>query len=113
MKKTLKHLLAMMGLALSLLALPAWALSLDEAKDQGLVGEQVNGYLGIVVDSPDSALRSLVADINRQRKEAYQDSAKSAGVELRIIELRIGQRLQQKAAPGHYIQSQGGSWQRK
>lgn len=111
MKQRLKQLLALASLVL--LALPAWALSLDEAKDRGLVGERSNGYLGIVVDNPGSDVRSLVADINRKRKEAYQDSAKSAGVELQVIEARIGQRLQNKAEPGHYIETGDGRWRRK
>ncbi len=111
MKQRLKRLLSVMVLAV--LALPAWALSLDEAKDRGLVGERSNGYLGIVVDNPGADIRSLVADINRKRKSAYQDSAKSAGVELQVIEVRIGQRLQNKAKPGHYIESGNGAWRRK
>ncbi|GGO83247.1 hypothetical protein GCM10011348_26560 [Marinobacterium nitratireducens] len=111
MKQRLKRLLSVVALAL--LALPAWALSLDEAKDSGLVGERNNGYLGIVVDNPGADVRSLVADINRKRKAAYQDSARSAGVDLQVIEARIGQRLQNKAKPGHYIESGNGGWRRK
>jgi len=111
MKQRLKRLLTLAGLLL--LALPAWALSLDEAKNQGLVGERSNGYLGIVVDNPGADVRNLVADINRKRKTAYEDSARSAGVELQVIELRIGQRLQNKAEPGHYIESGDGRWRRK
>lgn len=111
MKQRLKRLLA--AAILTLLALPAWALSLDEAKDQGLVGERSNGYLGIVVGNPSGEVRTLVADINRKRKAAYEDSARSAGVELKVIESRIGQRLRNKAKPGHYIETGSGGWQRK
>ena len=34
-----------------LLASPALALNLDEAKSQGLVGEKHNGYVGVVKSS--------------------------------------------------------------
>lgn len=43
---------------LLILALPAWALNLDEAKHQGLVGEQADGYLGIVTSAPSAEVRS-------------------------------------------------------
>jgi uncharacterized protein YdbL (DUF1318 family) len=44
----LRNIFALFTLLLSLVAAPAWALSKDEAKNQGLMGEQHNGYLGIV-----------------------------------------------------------------
>jgi hypothetical protein len=113
MKHNLQSLFTLIVLAVSLLAVPAWALSLDDAKNQGLVGERSNGYLGIVVPNPSGDVKALVADINSKRKKAYQDSASSAGVERQIIELRIGQRLQQKTSSGHYIQTEAGTWQRK
>lgn len=112
MKHALKSRLAI-GVLASLLTLPAWALSLDEAKHQGLVGERSNGYLGIVVSNPSREVRELVADINSKRKAAYQQSARKAGVDLQVIELRIGQRLKEKAEKGEYIQSGSGAWQRK
>jgi uncharacterized protein YdbL (DUF1318 family) len=113
MNNTLKSLLSLIALTASLLATSAWALSLDDAKSQGLVGERSNGYLGIVVNNPSGDVKALVADINSKRKQAYQESASSAGVELQIIELRIGQRLQQKTSGGQYIQTEGGACQRK
>ena len=85
MKNTLTSLLSLIALTISLLATPAWALSLDDAKRQGLVGERSNGYLGIVVSNPSGDVKALVAEINGKRKQAYQESATSAGVELRII----------------------------
>lgn len=111
MKQRLKRLLA--AAFLILLSLPALALSLDQAKDQGLVGERNDGYLGIVVGNPSSEVKTLVADINRKRKAAYQESARSAGVELKVIEARVGQRLRNKAKPGDYIENSSGGWQRK
>jgi uncharacterized protein YdbL (DUF1318 family) len=113
MNNTLKSLLSLIALTASLLASSAWALSLDDAKSQGLVGERSNGYLGIVVNNPSGDVKTLVADINSKRKQAYQESASSAGVELQIIELRIGQRLQHKTSRGQYIPTEGGAWQRK
>ena len=94
------------------LANTAWALSLDEAKSQGLVGELTNGYLGLVKNG-NAAVKNLVDDINRKRRAAYAAKAKKAGVELKIIEIRIGERLQERANKGEYVQRSNGQWQQK
>ncbi|MGB0467502.1 MAG: DUF1318 domain-containing protein, partial [Pontibacterium sp.] len=82
-----QKVLTAITLALTLIATQAWAISKDEARSQGLIGERSNGYLGIVV-SPTPELRTLVNGINNKRKAAYASSAKSAGVERGVFELR-------------------------
>ncbi len=48
-----KSLVAMLALLAGLaFAAPAFAIDLDSAKAQGLVGERQNGYVGIVTSSP-------------------------------------------------------------
>lgn len=100
-------------LLLALLSIPAFAQSLDQAKAQGLVGEQLNGYVGIVTSSASSDLRNMVNDINQQRRTLYQRSAQEASVTLEVFEARTGQRLQERAKPGEFIQNKNGQWQRK
>ena len=51
----------------------AFALDLDSAKSQGLVGEQPNGYLGVVKATSEAV--ELVSDVNEKRREAYQPGA--------------------------------------
>lgn len=91
----------------------AWALSLSDAKAQGLIGERSNGYLGIVVSKPSPAIRVLVEDINRKRRAAYQGRAQKAGVNLKVIELRIGERLRDRASAGQFVQDSSGQWRQK
>lgn len=100
-------------LLLALLSMPVFAMSLDQAKTQGLVGEQLNGYVGIVTSSPSPALRSMVSEINQQRQALYQRSAQEASVTLEVFEARAGQRLQERAKPGEFIQDSNGQWRRK
>lgn len=100
-------------LAALLLSQSAWALSLDDAKSQGLVGERSNGYLGIVTARPNNAIKLLVDNINKKRRSAYRGKADKAGVDIRVIELRVGERLNQRALPGHYIQNRQGQWVQK
>lgn len=114
MKKTAKaftRILTLATLLFSVTLSSAWALSLDEAKNQGLVGEQLNGYLGVVRASGEA--RSLSDSINKKRRAAYADKARKAGVDINVIEIRIGERLIQRAAKGHYIQNSNGQWSKK
>lgn len=101
------------AVTLLLVCLPSFALSLDQAKAQGLVGEASTGYLATIATAPNAKVQSLVTEINRKRKAAYKDKARKAGVALKVMETRIAERLQQRAAPGHYIQATNGQWEKK
>jgi hypothetical protein len=113
--KTYRTLIAPLAATLLalLLSLPAHALSLDDAKSQGLVGERSTGYLGIVTGSPSAEVKQMVNDINAKRRSLYQQKAQKAGVSAEIMELRTGERLQQMAPAGEYIQDANGRWVRK
>lgn len=95
------------------LSLPAYAISLDDAKAKGLVGESSSGYLGIVTSSPSSEVKQLVNQINNKRKALYQQKAGNAGVAMDVMEQRTGQRLQEMTPAGQYIQDGNGRWVRK
>ncbi len=99
-------------LAALLVSFSSWALELDAAKQMGLVGEQTNGYLGLIASSHNEAA-ALVSDINQQRKQRYQDIASRQNTPLANIEKLAGDKLVQKAAAeGHYYQTASGSWAR-
>ena len=92
---------------------PLLALSLSEAKDQGLVGERPSGYLGIVGAAPSSGVEGLVTDINRQRREKYQEIATRNHTNLQAVELLAGKTAIEKTLPGHYVQLPSGNWVKK
>jgi len=95
--------------ALSLLmSLSAFALDLTQAKSQGLIGEQANGYVGLVKNSAEAKL--LVEDINAKRKEAYISLAKKNNLNLQDVEVLAGKKLTKKAEPGEFVQSATGEW---
>jgi len=99
-------------LAALLFSLSSWALDLDSAKQMGLVGEQTNGYLGLVA-SGNAEAAALVVDINQKRRVKYQDIAGKQSVPLANIEKIAGEKLTQKAAAaGEYYQNAAGSWSR-
>jgi len=94
-----------------LMSLSAFALDLTQAKSQGLIGEQVNGYVGLVKESTEA--KALVEDINIKRKEAYISLAKKNNLGLQDVEILAGKKLIKKAEPGEFIQSATGSWVKK
>lgn len=80
----------------------------EAARAQGRVGEQMDGYLGIV-GSPTPELRALVNNINIQRKAAYtRSAADSATVEQ--FAFTSGCNLILKTVPGEKYQAPDGSW---
>jgi len=76
---------------LTLVALPASALNLGQAKSQGLVKETASGYL--VAAKPSGEVNALVSKINAGRKAEYQRIAKKRGVPLSAVEQQVGQKL--------------------
>jgi uncharacterized protein len=95
-------------LALTVVAAPASAIDLDAAKRQGLVGEQPDGFLGTVRQTPESA--ELVRSVNQQRRQSYQDLAKRNGVSVDSVATLAGRKLIDRAAPGEYVKDASGRW---
>jgi uncharacterized protein YdbL (DUF1318 family) len=100
--------------ALLLLGAPqARADALDDAKAAGQVGEQRDGYLGLVDKGAPAEVRAMVADINSRRREKYQTIAKKTGSSLEAVAQRAGVKLLQRAKPGQFVQDAKGGWVRK
>jgi len=107
-------------LALSAAAVPTAALAqtsadkaaVDRAKAQGLVGEQADGYLGVVTGS-DPALAASVTAINKGRAQVYASIAAKTGVSVADAASAAGAQLVAKAPPGQYYKTAAGGWARK
>ncbi len=97
-------------LAAVLIASPVAALTLDEARAQGLVGEQPDGYVGIVQDAP--GVRDLVNSVNAQRRSHYEGIAQQNGVPIQAVEQQAGQHLIERAGSGIFVLTPAG-WQRR
>ena len=107
--KNLQRELGVLALVF-LLALPAHALDLGQAKADGLVGETSTGYLAAV--KPSAEVDALVADINRQRKAQYQKIAEKNGISLQAVEAQAGLKVIEKTPAGEFIDT-GSGWQKK
>lgn len=87
------------------------ALTLDEARTQGRVGETLNGYLGAL--KTDAETQALVNDINAARKANYQQLAKKNNISVDDIARLAGQKLVSRAKSGEYVQGINGKWLQK
>ena len=89
----------------------AFALSLDEAKAKGLVGEKSTGYLGAINPSNAEA-KALIEDVNQKRRKAYEDIAKRNRTSIQAVETLAGEKAIQNTKPGNFIEGPGG-WVKK
>ena len=90
----------------------AWAMDIQSAKEQGLVGEANTGYLA-AVGTPSAEVKALVAEVNAKRKAEFERTAKKTGATLEQVRVRFYELAVQRTAPGHYYQDASGSWKRK
>lgn len=104
------RMLALMALAW---CAPVWSANLDEAKLQGLVGEQANGYLGAVKPNTPAEIKSLIADINQKRKSEYQAIAQRNKTELQAVEALAAKTAIERTPPGQYVRLPSGEWIKK
>jgi len=106
---TLKRALLLVGL---IIALPAFAITLNEAKSQGLIGEANSGYIAIV-DASSPELEKLVKEINAKRKTAYTQIAKRNNIDIAQVAARAAEKLEARLSPGEYYQDNLGRWVKK
>ncbi len=89
-----------------------FAADLQQVKSEGLIGEQLNGYLGVVSAEANADVRVLIADINAKRKAQYESIAAKNSASLETIELLAGKKAIEKTETGNYIQNATG-WNKK
>jgi uncharacterized protein YdbL (DUF1318 family) len=103
--------LVMLGIALAIA--PAQAGPLEDAKAAGLVGERIDGYLGVVDSNTPGSVRSLVEQINAERQAKYAEIAQKQGAPVAAVAQIAGKKLIERAASGEYVMGANGQWQRK
>lgn len=94
-------------------ALPSAALDLDSAKQQGLVGEQTDGYVAAVAEDAPADVTALVADVNAKRRVAYQEIAQKNGTKVEDVAMLAAQKLLTRAPSGAWIREKGQWYQKK
>ncbi|WP_217547519.1 YdbL family protein [Pantoea sp. GbtcB22] len=102
------------GIALlaALLLMPfAWALTLDEARQQGRVGETLSGY--VAARQQDEETLALVKRINDGRLQQYQRVAQQNNLTASEVARIAGEKLVNRAGSGEYVRGINGQWLRK
>lgn len=100
--------------ALMMGAAHALSPAMDAAKASCVIGEQADGYLGVVDPAKASPeLRRELREVNLQRKEAYERLAAQNGVTTEVAAQVTAERLLNGAPSGQCIRDQNGQWIRK
>lgn len=99
------------ALALVLFSAQAQALTLNEARQQGRVGETLNGYLEPL--RQDKETLELVKQINAARSDSYQQLADDNNLPVDQVAKMAGQKLVARAQPGEYVKGLNGKWLKK
>lgn len=111
--KPVKALMTVM-MWLMLLSIPvAFAQTLDEVKASGLVGEKSDGYLGLVQGTAPAAVEQLVENVNRQRRERYEQIARENGITISQVAQLAYARAVEATRSGNYVEDANGRWIRK
>ena len=84
----------------------------DSAKVAGTVGEQADGYLGIV-GGADGAVSAAVSAINAARADVYAQTAAKSGVTRDAAGQATGAQLIAKMPAGEFFKPLGGGWTKK
>ena len=85
--------------------------TIDQAKNDGLVGERIDGYLGLVSASAPADVQAAMNEINIRRKSLYTKLARAQNVSIEVVAALSGEKLTSKAKPGQKIMLADGVWQ--
>ncbi|MEL6568540.1 MAG: YdbL family protein [Pseudomonadota bacterium] len=102
--------------ALATLSQPAEAqgAEINAAKSAGVVGERIDGYLGIVDNGAvDASLRRRINEINARRRAAYDEIAADAGATVAQVARVTGEKQVERVTPGQFYMDESGRWVRK
>ena len=96
-----------------LLALPAAANEeIDNAKRSGWIGEQADGFLGVVPGAPASA-GALVNRVNSGRAAKYAEIARQNGTTPAAVGALAGEKLVARARAGEWVRDASGNWRQR
>jgi uncharacterized protein len=108
-------MVAVLALWVGLWAVPAAhaEISLETAKQAGLVGERPDGLIGFVVGTVPADVRAMVEQVNAQRLQRYAQVAAGNGTSVSGVQAVAGRQLIERSPAGQYVMGAGGQWVRK
>jgi len=103
--------LFVIGLLVLGITAQAQAITLNDARTQGRVGETLSGYIAPL--RQDRETLALVSEINAARSESYQKLADSNNLPVDEVAKLAGQKLVARAQPGEFVKGINGKWLKK
>ncbi len=97
--------------AIMLLATPAYALDLHQARATGLVGERLDGYVAARKDTPE--VQALVNEVNAKRKQEYARISAENSQPVDIVAKLAAEQIINDLEPGLFFQAPDGSWKQR
>ena len=114
-RRTKLLIAALVGIAL-VAGTSAYAMQADAAgqlRASGLVGEQSDGYLGLVGSAP-AAIRAQMEQVNIQRRAAYTQLAANRGATIEEVAAATAcQLFAGRIGPGQYYRLPDGVWRQR
>lgn len=83
----------------TLISSQAFALDLQQARSQGIIAEQPNGYITVVKNSPEAA--KLASDVNAARKQEYQRISQEKGQPVDVVAKIAAEEIARKLNSGN------------
>ena len=106
--------LLVIGFAIAAPSASAGDPQIDAAKAQGLVGETIDGYLGLTdAVTRDASLKRKVNEINARRRALFTQLAEDSGTTVEQVARVTGEKQLANAAPGQMIMGEDGVWTEK
>lgn len=88
--------------------------AIEAAKDACVIGEQADGYLGVIESSKASEeLKRDVRANNQQRKAIYAEFAERNGLTIEVAAALFAERNVNQAPSGQCVRDEGGTWLKK
>lgn len=91
----------------------AWAIDINDAKTQGLVGEANTGYLAAVREPVSDEVKALISSVNAKRKAHFEKTARNTNTTMAQVGNRFYELAVQKTTVGRYYQDASGRWIKK
>jgi len=83
------------------------------AKRAGWIGERLDGYLGLVQSDVPSDIQDLVLSANEDRRTRYVSISERHNTKVELVEVVAGKKFIKESAPGEFVQTADGTWERK
>lgn len=99
------------ALAVLFIATPAFALDLHQARNAGIVGEKLDGYVAVLKATPEA--EALVNEVNAKRRQEYARISKQNNQPVEIVAKLAAQQIIPGLEPGNLYQGPDGVWKKR